>query len=35
MQARPYLFFDGHGEEALAFYRCAIDATVEMLIRFK
>jgi len=31
----PYLFFGGRCEEALAFYRQAIGAEVEMLLRFK
>ena len=35
MQVQPYLFFDGRCEEALAFYRKAIGAEVEMLMRFK
>src|SRR4051812_26035330 len=32
---QPYLFFDGRCEEALEFYRKAIDAEVLMLMRFK
>jgi PhnB protein len=32
---QPYLFFDGRCEEALEFYRQALDAKVEALIRFK
>jgi len=32
---QPYLFFDGRTEEALAFYRKALGAEVEMLMRFK
>jgi PhnB protein len=32
---QPYLFFDGHCEEALEFYRQALDAEVTMLMRFK
>lgn len=30
----PYLFFGGRCEEALAFYRAALGAEVEMLMRF-
>jgi PhnB protein len=32
---QPYLFFDGRCEEALEFYRKALDAEVRALIRFK
>jgi len=32
---QPYLFFDGRCEEALEFYKSALDAKVEALIRFK
>ena len=35
MQVQPYLFFDGRCDEALEFYKTAIDAKVEMLMRFK
>ena len=35
MQAQPYLFFDGRCEEAVEFYRKALGAEVEMLMRFK
>jgi PhnB protein len=35
MQVQPYLFFDGRCDEALEFYKKAIDAKVEMLMRFK
>jgi PhnB protein len=35
MQAQPYLFFDGRCEEALEFYRGALGAKVEMMMRFK
>jgi PhnB protein len=35
MQIQPYLFFDGRCEEAIAFYRKALGADVEMLLRFK
>jgi PhnB protein len=32
---QPYLFFGGRCDEALAFYRTAIGAEVEMLMRYK
>ena len=32
---QPYLFFDGRCEEAIEFYRRALGAEVEMLMRFK
>lgn len=32
---QPYLFFDGHCEEALEFYKSALGAQVLMLVRFK
>ena len=35
MSIQPYLFFDGRCDEALAFYRDALGAEVEMLMRFK
>ena len=35
MQVQPYLFFNGRCEEALQFYAKAVDAKVEMLMRFK
>ena len=35
MQVQPYLFFDGRCEEAIEFYRKAIGAQVEMLMRWK
>ncbi len=35
MQVQPYLFFDGKCEEALDFYRRALDAKVVTLMRFK
>ncbi len=35
MKVQPYLNFDGRCDEALEFYGKAIDAKVEMLIRFK
>lgn len=35
MQVQPYLFFEGRCEEALAFYRTALNAEVTLLMRFK
>jgi len=35
MQITPYLHFDGKCEEAIEFYKKAIGAKVEMLMRFK
>ena len=35
MQIQPYLFFDGRCEEAIEFYRKALGAEVEMLMRWK
>lgn len=35
MQIQPYLFFDGRCEEAIDFYKQALGAKVEMLMRFK
>jgi len=35
MQVIPYLFFNGRCDEALAFYREALGAQVDMLMRFK
>jgi PhnB protein len=35
MQVQPYLFFDGRCEEAVEFYRKALGAQVEMMMRFK
>ena len=35
MQVQPYLFFDGRAEEAIEFYKKAIGAKVEMMMRFK
>ncbi len=32
---QPYLFFEGRCEEAIEFYRVALDAEVTMLRRFK
>ena len=35
MQVQPYLFFDGRCEEAIDFYKKALGAKVEMMMRFK
>jgi len=35
MQVQPYLMFNGHTDEALAFYKKALGAQVTMLMRFK
>ena len=35
MQVQPYLFFDGRCEEAVEFYKKALGAKVEMLMRWK
>ena len=35
MQIQPYLFFDGRCEEAVEFYKRALGAKVEMLMRYK
>ncbi len=35
MQIAPYLFFNGHAEAAIAFYRHAIGAEVGMQMRYK
>ena len=35
MQLQPYLFFDGRCDEALDFYKKALGAEVEMLMRWK
>ncbi len=35
MKVQPYLAFEGHCDEAIEFYKKAIDAKVEMLMRFK
>ena len=35
MQVQPYLFFDGRCEEALEFYKSALGAEVQMLMRFR
>ena len=34
-QVQPYLFFDGKCEEALDFYKSALGAKIDMLMRFK
>ena len=34
MNVQPYVFFDGRCEEALEFYKGAIGATVDMMMRF-
>jgi PhnB protein len=35
MQVQPYLNFDGRCEEAIEFYKKAVGAKVEMMMRFK
>jgi PhnB protein len=35
MRVQSYLFFEGRCEEALEFYRRALGAEIEMLMRFK
>ena len=35
MQATPYLFFEGRCEQAVEFYRKALGAQVQMLMRYK
>jgi len=35
MQLDPYIYFDGRCDEAIAFYRDALGAEVNMLMRFK
>ena len=35
MKVEPYLMFDGRADEAIEFYKKAIGAQVEMLMRFK
>ena len=35
MHVQPYLFFDGRCDEAIEFYKRALGAKVEMLMRFK
>ena len=35
MQVQPYLFFGGNCEEALEFYKKALGAEVQMMVRYK
>jgi PhnB protein len=35
MLVQPYLFFDGRCEEAIGFYRNALGAELQMLMRYK
>src|SRR5215472_8683999 len=35
MQVQQYLFFDGKCEEAIEFYKKALGAKVDMMMRFK
>jgi PhnB protein len=35
MQVQPYLFFEGRTEEAIEFYKKALGAKSEMMMRFK
>jgi PhnB protein len=35
MEIQPYLSFEGRCDEAIAFYRRAVDAEVTLLMRFK
>lgn len=35
MQIQPYLFFEGCCEQAIEYYRRALDAEVAMMMRFK
>lgn len=35
MQVQPYLFYDGRCEEAVEFYKKALGAKVEMIMRWK
>jgi PhnB protein len=35
MNITPYLFFDGRADEAIAFYKDALGAEVQMLLRHK
>ena len=35
MQVQPYLSFEGRCDEAIEFYKKAVDAKVDMLMRFK
>jgi len=35
MQIQPYLFFEGRCEEAIEFYRTALGAEVQVMMRYK
>ena len=35
MQVQPYLFFDGRCEEAINYYRKALDAKVDVIMHYK
>ena len=35
MLIQPYLHFDGHCEEAIEFYRKALGAELEMMMRYR
>jgi PhnB protein len=35
MSVEPYVFFEGRCDEAIEFYKSALDAKVEMLMRYK
>ena len=35
MQVNPYVFYEGRCEEALEFYKKALGAEINMLIRYK
>jgi PhnB protein len=35
MNVQPYLFFDGHCDEAIEFYQKTLGAKVEMIMRYK
>jgi len=35
MEIQPYLFFDGKCDEAIEFYKKAVGAQVEMVVRYK
>jgi PhnB protein len=35
MQVQPYLFFEGRCEEAIEFYKKAVGAKVDMMMRYK
>ena len=35
MRVEPYLFFEGRCEEAIEFYKQALDAEVEMVMRYE